>query len=62
MSRLEPVVSFCGRQGIACEHAIASSVEQTNWQRIVDLYDALVGLVPGPVVALNRAIATAELR
>jgi predicted RNA polymerase sigma factor len=48
--------------GIACEHAIASSVEQTNWQRIVDLYDALVGLVPGPVVALNRAIAIAELR
>jgi RNA polymerase sigma factor (sigma-70 family) len=48
--------------GIACEHAIASSVEQTNWQKIIDLYDALVGLVPGPVVALNRAIAIAELR
>jgi RNA polymerase sigma factor (sigma-70 family) len=48
--------------GIACEHAIAPSVEQTNWQRIVDLYDVLVGLVPGPVVALNRAIAIAELR
>jgi predicted RNA polymerase sigma factor len=48
--------------GIACEHAIASSVEQTNWQKIIDLYDALVGLAPGPVVALNRAIAIAELR
>jgi predicted RNA polymerase sigma factor len=33
-----------------------------NGQRIVDLYDVLVGLVPGPVVALNRAIAIAELR
>jgi RNA polymerase sigma factor (sigma-70 family) len=48
--------------GIACEHAIASSVEQTNWHRIVDLYDALAELVPGPVVALNRAIAIGELR
>jgi predicted RNA polymerase sigma factor len=48
--------------GIACEHAIAASVEDTNWQRIVDLYDALVVLTPGPVVALNRAVALAELR
>jgi RNA polymerase sigma-70 factor (ECF subfamily) len=48
--------------GIACEHAIAASIEDTNWQRIVDLYDALVVLTPGPVVALNRAVALAELR
>ena len=48
--------------GIACEHAIASSVEETNWERIVDLYDALLNVAPGPVVALNRAIAIGELR
>jgi RNA polymerase sigma-70 factor (ECF subfamily) len=48
--------------GIACEHAIATSLEATDWQRIVDLYDALVVLTPGPVVALNRAVAIAELR
>jgi predicted RNA polymerase sigma factor len=48
--------------GIACEHAIATSVEQRDWQRIVDLYDELVGLTPGPVVALNRVVAIAELR
>jgi predicted RNA polymerase sigma factor len=48
--------------GIACEHAIAASVEDTNWQQIVNLYDALVVLTPGPVIALNRAVAVAELR
>ncbi len=48
--------------GIACEHALAPSVTDTNWARIVDLYDALRALAPGPIVALNRAIAVAELR
>jgi RNA polymerase sigma-70 factor (ECF subfamily) len=48
--------------GIACEHSIAPSVQETNWQRIVDLYDALLALTPGPIVALNRALAIAELR
>jgi RNA polymerase sigma-70 factor (ECF subfamily) len=47
--------------GIACEHAIAPSVKETNWPRIVALYDALLSLVPGPVVALNRALAVAEI-
>jgi RNA polymerase sigma factor (sigma-70 family) len=48
--------------GIACEHVIAPSVAQTNWQRIVELYDALLRLTPSPIVALNRAVALAELR
>jgi RNA polymerase sigma factor (sigma-70 family) len=48
--------------GIACEHAIAPSVEATNWSRIVDLYDRLLVVAPGPIVALNRALALAELR
>jgi RNA polymerase sigma factor (sigma-70 family) len=48
--------------GIACEHAIAPSVRETNWQRIVDLYDMLQALAPGPVIALNRGLAVAELR
>jgi predicted RNA polymerase sigma factor len=47
--------------GIACEHTIAPSVEQTNWRRIVELYDTLLALAPGPIVAMNRAIAVAEL-
>jgi len=48
--------------GIACEHAIAPSVEGTNWERIVELYDELLAISPGPVVALNRALAVAEVR
>ncbi|MBF6162092.1 RNA polymerase sigma factor [Nocardia cyriacigeorgica] len=38
-------------------HAVAPSVEQTNWERIVLLYEALGRLAPSPVVELNRAVA-----
>jgi RNA polymerase sigma-70 factor (ECF subfamily) len=48
--------------GIAFEHTSAPSVERTNWERIVELYDGLMSLGPGPIVALNRAVALAELR
>lgn len=48
--------------GIAFEHTRASSVAETDWAKIVALYDALVALAPGPVVALNRGVAIAELR
>jgi RNA polymerase sigma-70 factor (ECF subfamily) len=47
--------------GIALEHALAASVDTTDWAKIVAYYDALVALCPGPVVALNRALAIAEL-
>jgi RNA polymerase sigma-70 factor (ECF subfamily) len=46
--------------GIACEHAIAPSVRETDWDRIVVLYDLLTRRSPSPVVALNRALALAE--
>jgi RNA polymerase sigma factor (sigma-70 family) len=42
---------------IAACHARARSVEQTDWARIVALYDALAQLAPSPVIALNRAVA-----
>lgn len=38
-------------------HAVAASVEETNWERIVLLYEALGRLTPSPVVELNRAVA-----
>ncbi len=44
---------------IAACHARARTAEETDWARIVALYDALVQLVPTPVVALNRAVAVA---
>jgi RNA polymerase sigma factor (sigma-70 family) len=46
--------------GIACEHAVATSVRETNWRRIVEFYDQLMAQSPGPIVALNRALAVAE--
>jgi len=47
---------------IAAEHCAAASVRETNWARIVQLYDLLLALRPSPVVALGRAIALGELR
>jgi RNA polymerase sigma factor (sigma-70 family) len=38
-------------------HAIAPSVEATDWARIVLLYEVLGRLAPGPIVELNRAAA-----
>jgi predicted RNA polymerase sigma factor len=38
-------------------HAVAPSVEQTAWSRIVVLYDALARIGPSPIVDLNRAVA-----
>ena len=46
--------------GIACEHAIAPSVEATDWARVVDFYDLLAQRSQSPVVVLNRALAVAE--
>lgn len=45
---------------IASVHARARSAEETDWERIVSLYDMLMAIRPSPVVALNRAIAIAQ--
>ena len=45
---------------IAACHARAPRVDDTDWARIVGLYDALAQLVPSPVVRLNRAVAVAR--
>jgi RNA polymerase sigma factor (sigma-70 family) len=42
---------------VAACHARAHSVEETDWQRIVALYDGLAALTGSPVVELNRAVA-----
>jgi predicted RNA polymerase sigma factor len=44
---------------IAACHARAASVEETDWERIAALYDALAQTAPSPVVELNRAVAVA---
>jgi RNA polymerase sigma factor (sigma-70 family) len=40
-------------------HAVARSVAETDWQRIVILYEALGRLTPSPVIELNLAVAVA---
>ena len=45
---------------IAWTHVTAASPEETDWERIVALYDMLMAIRPSPVVALNRAIAIAQ--
>jgi RNA polymerase sigma factor (sigma-70 family) len=42
---------------IAACHAHARAADETDWTRIVALYDALAQLMPSPVVELNRAVA-----
>ena len=44
---------------IAACHAAAPSFEETDWERIVSLYDDLLDIDPSPVAALNRAVAVA---
>ncbi len=47
---------------IAAVHADARTSDETDWAQIVALYDQLYDVRPNPVVALNRAVAVAELR
>jgi RNA polymerase sigma-70 factor (ECF subfamily) len=42
-------------------HSDAPAMADTDWWQIVQLYDQLLALAPSPVVALNRAVAVAEV-
>ena len=53
---------FALEAAIAAEHCKARRAEDTDWPRIVALYDLLHQLLPSPVVALNRAVAIAMAR
>jgi RNA polymerase sigma-70 factor, ECF subfamily len=65
------IVRACIRRGqpgpfqlqaaIQAVHCDADSFENTDWRQIVALYDHLFSLLPTPVIALNRAIAIAEI-
>lgn len=50
---------FALEAAIAAEHCKAARADNTDWPRIVKLYDLLQQLLPSPVVALNRAVAIA---
>jgi predicted RNA polymerase sigma factor len=64
LAALERAEALGGRLGpyalqasIAACHARARVAEDTNWPRILALYDALAEIAPSPVVELNRAVA-----
>src|SRR3984885_6883804 len=52
-----PLGPYSLQAAIAACRAGASTAEETDWPRIVALYDALHELQPSPVVSLNRAVA-----
>jgi RNA polymerase sigma factor (sigma-70 family) len=52
-----PIGPYTLQAGIAACHARARAPEDTDWERIVALYDGLAQLTPSPVVELNRAVA-----
>ena len=47
--------------GIAACHCAASDYESTDWRKILSLYDLLMELDGSPVIALNRAVAVANV-
>ena len=54
-----PAGPYTVQARIAAVHAEAASAAETDWERIVRLYEWLVEVAPGPVVELNRAAAWA---
>ena len=48
--------------GVAAEHCLAPSFEQTRWERIVECYALLERVAPSALHTLNRAVAVAEWR
>jgi RNA polymerase sigma-70 factor (ECF subfamily) len=68
----QSIVRACVRRGVPgpyqlqaavnAVHSAAPEAALTDWAAILTLYDQLQALDPGPVVALNRAVALAEVR
>ncbi|TQC41803.1 RNA polymerase subunit sigma-24 [Rhodococcus sp. WS4] len=61
LARAEQVGRGLGAYGLQAAiaecHAVAPSVDATDWERIVLIYEALGRLAPSPVIDLNRAVA-----
>jgi RNA polymerase sigma-70 factor, ECF subfamily len=55
----QPVGAMTLQAAIALSHAQAPTPDETNWRRIIALYDLLLRLQPSPVIELNRAVAVA---
>jgi RNA polymerase sigma-70 factor (ECF subfamily) len=57
----EEITEYHLEAGIAACHSGARDYASTDWRRILELYDQLVEFDDSPVVALNRAVALAEV-
>src|SRR5688500_6125001 len=55
-----PFGPYVLQAAIAACHARAATAEDTDWAEIVALYDALVAVMPSPIVELNRAVAVSR--
>lgn len=60
MSLEQPLGPYTLQAAIAGCHARAKTFEETDWMRVVALYDALVEVTQSPVVDLNRAVAVSR--
>jgi RNA polymerase sigma-70 factor (ECF subfamily) len=49
------------RAAINAVHSDAATAAATDWRQILRLYDQLMSFAPSPIVALNRAVAVAEV-
>jgi RNA polymerase sigma factor (sigma-70 family) len=58
----QPPGPYVLQAAIAVCHAQANRAEDTDWEQIANLYDALVGLQPTPIIQLNRAVAIGRAR
>jgi predicted RNA polymerase sigma factor len=61
-STLSAVGRYQLEAALQSAHVHRCRTGQANWAEVVQLYDALLALVPSPVVAINRALAIAEVR
>jgi predicted RNA polymerase sigma factor len=59
LARVHALGPYGLQAAIAACHARARTPEETDWERIAALYDALAQIAPSPVVELNRAVAVA---
>jgi RNA polymerase sigma factor (sigma-70 family) len=57
----DTVTAYHFEAAIAACHCAAPTYEETDWPRILSIYDRLVELDDSPVIALNRAVAVAQV-
>src|SRR5207253_4499562 len=57
----EELTAYHLQAGIAACHCAAKDYESTDWRQILSLYDRLMELDDSPVIALNRAVAVANV-